>query len=218
MTIEEKNHGFCNETMELKNTIEISFLEMGKRLKAIRDGKLYRPYWDGFEDYLMEMKWDKTKGSRIIGIYETFVLKYKIEPRQLALAGGWSNLSEVLPAVKAAGTKEAAEHWVQKCIDNPQYELREEVSEAIGRKKRVPLFEQSSRRIVIWSTGAGEADQKWHAALVDVDAKLMEADVEISKENIVRLYWDHALFDVLKQIEEDLKNDSGPRDPDAPDA
>ena len=128
-SIEQQNHDYCLETVQLKHSLELHFLEMGKRLMEIRDNKLYKPYWDDFIDYLMEAKIEKSRANRIINIYDKFVLQYKIEPKKLAAAGGWSVLSEVLPVVT---DQESAEEWVSKASEHPQHELRAEIREARG--------------------------------------------------------------------------------------
>lgn len=129
-TLEQNNHEFCNETLELKHSLELHYLEMGRRLLEIRDGQLYKPYWDSFTEFLMELKWsDSSRANRIINIYKKFVQEYNIEPKKLAAAGGWSVLAEVLPV---ATDKESAEEWIEKAALHPQKELRAEIRDARG--------------------------------------------------------------------------------------
>lgn len=129
-TIEEQNHEFCKETMVFKQKLELHYLEFGKRLMEIRDGQLYRPYWTTFGDYLMEMKKNEAWASRIITVYETFVLKFQIPEKHLVAAGGWSMLYEVIPV---ATNKKKALEWVKRAAEHPQYELRAEIREAMGK-------------------------------------------------------------------------------------
>lgn len=129
-SLEEQNHAYCDDTLQLKASLELHFLEIGKRLMEIRDGQLYRPYWDTFEEYLMEMKLTAPTASKIITVYDKFVLQYKIPQKKLAAAGGWSMLYEIVPV---STSKQAATQWVEKAAEHPQYELRAEIREAMGK-------------------------------------------------------------------------------------
>lgn len=123
--IEKANNDYCKDTMKLKTSIEVSFLELGKRLRVIRDERKFEPEWEAFDDYLMEMRITKGTASKLINIYERFVLEYKIPVPRLA-AVGWSPLSEILPVVR---TKKDAEHWIHVASENPLRELRDEIRE-----------------------------------------------------------------------------------------
>lgn len=153
VSIEQQNHDYCQETLRIKQSLELHFLELGKRLFEIREGKLFEPYWDSFTEYLMEMRLDATKASRLVNIYKTFVLKYEIEPQKLADAGGWSVLAEVLPMVK---DKESADEWVEKATLHPQHELRDEIRESRdGRVVKRDKFADIEGEIAIKRTEAG---------------------------------------------------------------
>lgn len=97
-------------------------------LKNIRDNGLYEGRWDNFEDFLQDpqMSLDKGTASKMITIYEKFVLEYKMSPARIANAGGWSKIAEVLPAVK---DKKSAEDWIDKCSSLSKSDLRKEVRE-----------------------------------------------------------------------------------------
>lgn len=123
--IEKANNDYCKEALKLKNTIEYSFIELGKRLRIIRDERKFEPEWEAFDDYLIEMRLTKGTASKLINIYERFVLEYKFPVAQLAEVG-WSQLSEVLPVVKS---KKDAEHWVHMAAQHPLRELRDEIKE-----------------------------------------------------------------------------------------
>ena len=125
MDLELKNKGFCDETMDLKHNIEGSFLELGKRLQIIRDERKFEPAWETFEDYLIEMRMSKGTASKLINIFDVFVLQHQIPLKQLA-AVGWSPLAEILPVVNS---KQEAEHWVHVATENPLRELRDEIRE-----------------------------------------------------------------------------------------
>jgi hypothetical protein len=161
-TIEQQNHDYCNETLKLKVSLELHFLEMGKRLLEIRDNRLYQPAWETFTEYLMEMKWDRSRANRIINIYKIFVVQYQIAPARLAAAGGWSILAELLPV---AIDKEQAEEWVDKAALHPQQELRQEIREARGMRsvRQDPLSDIEGDIAIQRSNG------QWCGAIIIMD-------------------------------------------------
>lgn len=126
MYTEKENYLYCKETMAIKDHIEESFIELGKRLLAIRDERKYEPYWSSFDEYLWEMKLDKSRSSKLINIYEKFVVLYKIPIKDITKAGGWTLLAETLPVVHS---REEAEEWVAKAPDMRQIDIRKEVKE-----------------------------------------------------------------------------------------
>lgn len=129
LSVVKANQEYCTETLELKNSIEENFLELGKRLMKIRDEELYAPNWENFGGYIEEMKVSESAASRLITIYAKFVLEFKIAPAQVALAGGWATVSELIPLLKE-GTKKEAESWLNKASTLTKSDLRKEVNEA----------------------------------------------------------------------------------------
>lgn len=107
-------------------TIEETFLELGKRLMKIRDEELYKPQWDSFHEYVGEVKMSESSASKLISIYEKFILKYQIDPERVLNAGGWSTVAEVLPMVK---NKDDAEHWLSLGETLSRKDLRSEIEE-----------------------------------------------------------------------------------------
>lgn len=118
---------YCNDTLALKNSIEIDFLELGKRLKNIRDNRLFESQWESFSEYVLEFK-NLSEGtvSKLINIYEKFVVEYGFAPEQIAEAGGWTVLAETLPVVKTA---KQAEHWLLQATALTRSDLRRSISE-----------------------------------------------------------------------------------------
>jgi hypothetical protein len=118
---------YCEETIRLKENIEMSFLELGERLMRIRDERLYENNWEAFEDFLMEVKISNGTASKLINIYQRFVLEYKIPLKKLASAGGWSVVAECLPLIKS---KDEALEWLEKAGFMTQTDIRREMKEA----------------------------------------------------------------------------------------
>lgn len=127
-TPEQKNYAFCQETIERLNQIESDYLARAEDLHRIRSLSLYRPSWDTFEEFCMELKSLKYKSiMKLIGIYETFVLQYKIAPARITQAGGWSSVAEILPVVK---NKKDAEEWLTVAETSTRQHLRQHIQEA----------------------------------------------------------------------------------------
>jgi hypothetical protein len=119
---------YCESTIELKSTIENSFLDLGQRLLKIRNENLYLPQWTSFLEYVWEMKMSEAQASKLINIYQKFVLEYAFPRERLLKAGGWSSLAEVLPMIKS---KEDAEYWLEKTEILSRPDLRKEKKEHV---------------------------------------------------------------------------------------
>lgn len=124
---EEKNkHEFLQMLIKLSQQLEFNYLEFGKQLKTCRDDEVYDPEYDTFPAFLQEIKLTQSKASKLINIYEKFVVEYGIPIEKLAQAGGWSVVAEILPVVT---NKAKAKEWVEKAIKMRRKDLRKEVKE-----------------------------------------------------------------------------------------
>jgi len=119
--LEKKNYDFCMETIALKSAIEGSFLELGKRLFTIREKEMYLPSYETFEEFSLELKMSRATVSKLVNIYQLFVLKFGIPETRLLQAGGWSNVAELLPVVN---TKAQAIKWLEKAEALTRADLR----------------------------------------------------------------------------------------------
>lgn len=91
----DQNHKYCEETKELKDSLEGAFLELGERLMKIRNGRLYHPQHDSFESYVEDIKMSLPNASKLITVYEKFVLQFGFSQREITDFGGWSRVYEV---------------------------------------------------------------------------------------------------------------------------
>lgn len=121
---------YCNETINLKTTIEKGFLMMGERLFKIRSEKLFAPQWSSFNEYLLEFG-NMTPGtaSKLINIYLRFVKEFGINENRLLQAKGWTNLAKI---AAISNNKEEAEEWVDKAIALSSRDLDREIKEHLG--------------------------------------------------------------------------------------
>ncbi len=121
----EKAADYCKETISLKNSLEAGFIDLGKRLKNIRDNELYGTQYQTFPLFCEELKMSESKASKIILVYERLVLKYGIDPNTIAEAGGYS---DVYAISNRAQTKEEAEEWLARGALLTSSDLRKEIA------------------------------------------------------------------------------------------
>lgn len=97
--IQEKHHRYLTETLALREELEGGFLILAERLKKIRDERLWDDgNYEGFPDFLREMRVSEATASKLIGVYEKFILIGGIDPKEL-VTQGWTNLSIFLPII-----------------------------------------------------------------------------------------------------------------------
>ncbi len=133
---EKKRHEICNHAIELKNDIEFRFMELGGLLHEIRENNYFEAGWTSWEEYSMELKISQATISKLIRIYEVFVLKYEFSPAKIAEAGGWSVVAELLPDVIETTEKAQVEGWLSEAKALPRTDLRRAITE---RRKGIDM-------------------------------------------------------------------------------
>jgi len=123
---EKQKHEFLQMLIQLSQQLEFNYLEFGKQLKTCRDDTVFSPEYETFPAFLQEMKLTQGTASKLINIYEKFVVEYDIPQKRLAEAGGWSVVAEILPIVN---NKKEAKEWVEKAVRLRRKDLRKEVKE-----------------------------------------------------------------------------------------
>jgi len=126
---ETKRHQICEKAIELKKDIEFRFIELGALLYQIREERHYEAGWSSWEEYAMELKMRTSTISRLISIYEEFVLRFKIPHAELASAGGWSVLAEILPDINETTTKQEITSWLGEASQLARPDLRRAITE-----------------------------------------------------------------------------------------
>ena len=121
---------FCDKALSLKTDIEADFLSLGAMLHKIRAERYFEAGWSSWEEFSMELKMPQSSISRIIRIYEVFVLRFKFAPAQIAGAGGWTTVSEYLPLVSDKTTYNEAKGWIEQSAMLTRADVRRSVQEA----------------------------------------------------------------------------------------
>jgi len=121
-----ENFEYCLNTIQLKDFIEHRFLELGKRLYDVHRKELYLPNYETFEEFCLELKMSRATISKLLNIYQKFVLEYKLSPKLITSAGGWSVVAETLTVVTS---KKSAEKWLNIATHTSRNDLRKEIRE-----------------------------------------------------------------------------------------
>lgn len=117
----------------MKGKIESSFVQLGQMLYEIKSERHYESGWESWGEFLMDMRISQGMASKLMSIYETFVLQYKIKPALIAEAGGWTVVYDLLPLAK---DKESAEQWIKDAANMTRSDVKKQAFSA--RKKKEP--------------------------------------------------------------------------------
>lgn len=118
---EDENKKYCDSTLELEKGARMVYLMLGERMYTIREQRLYEPFWDTWTEYCMEFKDLSTSAiSKIISVYEVFILEYKFTPEELANSGGWTKLYDIL---KHVHSKKDALKWLEMAETHSRQDL-----------------------------------------------------------------------------------------------
>lgn len=131
---DRKNYDFCKGVIALKDTLEQSFIELGARLRRVRDLELWRTSWSSWHEFCDELKMDETKASKLISIYEKFVIEFHFSKEEITAAGGWSNVYEFSTLCQS---KEDAQEWLHKAKELLPADLRKEIREKKSGKSQI---------------------------------------------------------------------------------
>lgn len=121
---EIKPNEFVRETIELVQSIETRFLELGARLYKIREERLWEGSYHSFNEFLCDLRLTPGNASILASVHKNYVLDGGIEPQKLA-GVSYSNLYEAIPLIEKEGVEAAA----SKAITLTRSEIKEEVQE-----------------------------------------------------------------------------------------
>jgi hypothetical protein len=134
---------YLKETLGLKSDIEGAFLQLGERLKKIRDDKLFEGEYQNFDEFLLEAKISKATASKLIKVYETFVIGYRMPVKKLS-GVGYTSLYAI---AGHASSKERAEELVERASILTRDHLEQSLKEEGGGQARC-LHPRGERRTV----------------------------------------------------------------------
>jgi hypothetical protein len=124
---DEKKYIFCKKVLEMESDARLLYIKMGEMLYNIRKERLYEPAWSSWDEYCMEFKdFSQSSISKVISVYETFVLKFDIPAEKLA-AVGWTKLYALIPMITS---KTGALEWIRKANSLTKADIEKEMVEA----------------------------------------------------------------------------------------
>lgn len=118
---------YCEQTIELKSSLELGYLDLAQRLWKISERRMFEPNYESFEEFLMDIKISRATANKLMNIWHRFIHEFGIKPKLLADAGGWSIVAEVLPYAR---NKSEAEDWLLLAKSNSRNDLRKHLIEA----------------------------------------------------------------------------------------
>jgi hypothetical protein len=130
---DEKKYDYCRKAIDAKTNIEVRFLELGAMLYKIKEQDMYEPAWSSWEEFRDELKLSDASVSKLLNIYKIFVLHYQIPNERLSLAGGWSAVAELLPAISPETT---SRERVEELLDIATIQTRMDVRRTVSDVKR----------------------------------------------------------------------------------
>ncbi len=119
------NLEYCNNALNLRESIENDFLVLGEHLYNIREHNLFEPQWSSFVEFCFELRMSQSNINRLIQIHEKFILEYGFQRKEITRAGA-SLLSDILPAITS---KQEATEWLEKATLLTRSDLRKELTE-----------------------------------------------------------------------------------------
>lgn len=128
ITKEAKNQKYCERAVVLEEAGRAMYLTLGEMLFNIRNNRLYEPFWSSWQEYTMEFKdLSGASISKLITIYEVFVVKFGFKIEELAKAGGWTKLYQL---ALVSPTKKEAKAWLAKAHTATREDLHKFLVEA----------------------------------------------------------------------------------------
>lgn len=104
MKKEIEPRSYCTETIQLKRTIQSAFLTLAERLYNIKRDEMWTTNWGSWQEYLEELDVSEATASKLIKVYEVYVIQYKIDEVKLVKLG-WDSLYSAIPLIAESEKK-----------------------------------------------------------------------------------------------------------------
>lgn len=126
MKQETENLKYCNDTIEIKEDIETSYIDLAEHLYNIKEHNIFMGQWESFEEFSMELKMSSNMVNKLMQMYKLLILGFGMTHKQILTAGGWSSIQEVLPVIT---DKKTAIKWLQNAGTLTRSDLRKMLRE-----------------------------------------------------------------------------------------
>lgn len=132
---EEQFYKYCEDTKDLKNKLELGWLDLCKRIYQIKElGMSDISQYGSFQLFLAEIKLRPQTAIHMIAVYKRFCVEFGIEESLVVKAGGYTRAYELLPIAKnkesAVEALAMAEHAVSRT------EIKEQVKETLTKENK----------------------------------------------------------------------------------
>jgi hypothetical protein len=125
---EEEKKEYCDGALKLEEGVRTVYLMLAERLHNIRESRLYEPFWSSWHEFTMEFKdLSPASISKMISVYDVFVLQYGFKPNELSKAGGWTKLYGMM---KKINSKQDALDWLEKAESHSRQDLEKMLVES----------------------------------------------------------------------------------------
>ena len=115
---------YLDETIAIRNAIEISFLVLAERLHKIHTDSLWQDRYSTYREFLDEIRIKPATDSILRKVYETYVLEHKF-PRETLGQAGYSTLYAAIPLLE----RESADSVLNKTLTLTRSEIEDEIRE-----------------------------------------------------------------------------------------
>ena len=129
----ELAHGYVTQLQNLVYEQSLTFLEIGRLLKILRDEELFtylgKGGYDNFRQFISagDIGIRPSTAYALIAIYETYILKLGYKQEKLAEIP-WTRLQALNSTVKSE-TKEQADEWIEKAKTLGNGDFQTEINE-----------------------------------------------------------------------------------------
>ena len=107
----EKHHDLLQKAIDMEKRITVDIYAQCALLAKIHDEEAYLPEYESWSAFLDELDISEATASKRINIHRRLVVEFGIKPKQLAAAGSWASIAEILPYAK---DKKTAEELVER--------------------------------------------------------------------------------------------------------
>jgi hypothetical protein len=97
-TLKATNNAYLEVTIAFREKLDEGFIVLGERLRKIRNERMYADEYDSFPDFLRELRLSESTASKLIAVYEKFVVLGGIPIEELGRQA-WTNRAIFLPVI-----------------------------------------------------------------------------------------------------------------------
>lgn len=90
---------FLKETIEVVRQLEVRFIELGRRLHRINAQHLWKGVYESYSDFLDEAKVTPSTASKLVNVYEQYIVVAGLTEEQL-IGAPYSSLYEAIPLLQ----------------------------------------------------------------------------------------------------------------------